>query len=105
MSNATPCKLKSGDWGARVSGPVSKGDTITITTKAGKSWTALVAHVVWSKDNTSIVATESAKRPQSATRGHRPQRNRYGKGRCRECGETLQTWHDGYSHGLCHDCL
>lgn len=26
-------------------------------------------------------------------------------GRCRECGTKLETWHDGFHAGLCHDCF
>ena len=40
--SATPTKLRNGDWGARVKGKASEGDRITITTKASKSWEAIV---------------------------------------------------------------
>lgn len=26
-------------------------------------------------------------------------------GRCRDCGTQLETWHDGFHAGLCHDCF
>lgn len=26
-------------------------------------------------------------------------------GRCSECGTKLETWHDGFHAGLCHDCF
>lgn len=26
-------------------------------------------------------------------------------GRCRDCGTQLETWHDGFHAGLCHDCV
>ena len=56
---ATPTKLRSGNWGARVQGSrPHAGDEITITTRAGKSWTARVERVLWSGGNVHIVATE-----------------------------------------------
>mgnify|MGYP006899558405 FL=1 len=62
---ATPAKLRNGSWGARVQGQVRNGDTVTITTRAGKSWTATVSQVVWTGEGVSIVATESRpSRPQ-----------------------------------------
>lgn len=42
---ATPTKLRSGAWGARVSGDASVGDIVEITTRAGKRWTATVTAV------------------------------------------------------------
>lgn len=57
MLNATPAKLRDGSWGARVSGAVKKGDPILITTKAGKSWDALVDRVVWTDGKTTLVST------------------------------------------------
>jgi hypothetical protein len=66
-NNASPAKLRSGAWGARVKGTVSEGDTVTITTRAGKSWDARVTKVVWSGDGVSICATESIDRPASRT--------------------------------------
>jgi len=56
---ATPQKLRNGNWGARVQGAVAKGDVVTITTKAGKTWTATVDAVVWSDGKVSLVATTS----------------------------------------------
>ena len=57
---ATPKKLKDGTWGARVLGAVEPGDTITITTRAGKSWDAIVERVLWSDDQAMLVSTVSA---------------------------------------------
>jgi len=47
MLNASPKKLKSGSWGAAVDGAAKAGDELTITTKAGKSWTCWVEAVIW----------------------------------------------------------
>lgn len=60
MLDASPKKLKSGDWGALVkSGSVKAGDAVEITTKAGKSWKAFVTHVFWTGDGVAICATDS----------------------------------------------
>ena len=56
---ATPCKLRNGNWGAKTSSSIQAGDTVTITTRGGKSWDALVEHVVWTGDGISICATSS----------------------------------------------
>jgi len=70
MINATPAKLRSGDWGAKVQGSVSCGDTIHITTRSGKEWDATVSHVVWAGDGVAIVATQSHDRQRTGGRGH-----------------------------------
>jgi hypothetical protein len=57
---ATPAKLRSGAWGARVAGRASEGDLLTITTRAGKSWQATVAKVVWRGSGVTLCATEQA---------------------------------------------
>ena len=58
-TKATPTKLRNGTWGATAQGTVRKGDTLEITTKAGKTWTARVSAVVWAGKGVSICATES----------------------------------------------
>ena len=60
---ATPCKLRTGAWGARTAPEVQVGDTVTITTRAGKSWDARVTKIVWTGDDAAVVATESLDRP------------------------------------------
>jgi hypothetical protein len=59
MATATPIKLRSGEWGARVHGSVQQGDLVQISTKSGKTWTARVSKVVWTSDGVSICATTS----------------------------------------------
>ncbi len=62
MSNttATPTKLRSGDWGARVEGAAAVGDTIQITARSGKSWIATVDRVVWTGSGATICSTRRA---------------------------------------------
>ncbi len=68
MIEASPTKLRSGEWGAKVKGTVTPGDAIHITTKAGKSWTATVGKVVWSGEGVAIVTTRSTDRPGNGRR-------------------------------------
>ncbi len=100
---ATPTKLRSGDWGARVSGRVSRGDTITITTRKGKSWTATVEHVIWTGQDRygdgeiSIVATASAGRRRTHRSSHRNSES---------CGYPCPvTGRRCTPSDPCHDCL
>lgn len=68
---ATPCKLRDGTWGARVaSADVAPGDAITITTRAGKRWDAIVARVVWRGDGVAIVSTASTASTASSSSSH-----------------------------------
>jgi len=60
--NATPCKLRSGEWGARVQGNPTEGTVVTITTRAGKSWDTSVRKVIWKGDGVAICATDSLRR-------------------------------------------
>ena len=95
MANATPAKLRNGSWGARVQGRVSAGDSVQITTKAGKSWTATVSKVVWSGNGVSICATESS--------GSRGSRGGYSSMYCGyPCPVTGRRC--CAANGPCHDC-
>lgn len=75
---ASPVKLRSGDWGAKAQGEARQGDTVHITTKGGKEWDARVVKVVWTGDGVSIVATESLDRPHG----------REARGLCDNCYES-----------------
>lgn len=69
MKTATPTKLRDGSWGATVkSTSIKTGDTVQITTRGGKSWTARVSRVVWSGNGISICATASLDRPARSSR-------------------------------------
>ena len=101
-SPAKPARLRSGEWGARVgTEDVGRGDVLVITTRAGKSWEAEVSRVVWSGDGQALVETRSL----DAKPAKKKSRRAHSSGRCSDCGIKLETWHDGYSMGLCHDCL
>ena len=77
MQQATPKKLPSGGWGARVSGSVSLGETIQITTRSGKSWQAQVTAIVEESDDCTVVATVSLDRRKGQSRNR-------GRGSCQE---------------------
>lgn len=93
---ATPTKLRSGDWGAKVAGTVTEGETVTITTRSGKSWDAKVARVVWTNGEVAIVATQTLDRP--ARRGV--------SAASESCGYPCPV--DGHlctPRNPCHDCF
>ena len=54
---ATPAKLKTGEWGARVAFPVKPGDELTVKASNGKSWPATVGRVAWTDGKVSLCAT------------------------------------------------
>ena len=87
---ATPAKLRDGSWGARVRGPVQAGDTVTITTSAGKTWQARVERVVWTGEGVTLCATSSLDRASTpapaATYGGRIEASRQAWGRARGMG-------------------
>lgn len=70
MVTASPAKLVSGEWGARLTQNVSVGDVIQVRTKSGKEWMSRVAKIVWTGDGTWLVATSSVDegRPTASTR-------------------------------------
>jgi hypothetical protein len=93
---AHPTKLRNGSWGATVKTAthLDAGDSITITTKTGKTWTAEIAKVVWRGSQEGlhvlIVATRSTPRSTNPDRC----RTCHGRGRydgCDRCGAESQT--------------
>lgn len=104
MTNATatrtasPTKLRSGEWGARVNGTVREGDIVTITTRAGKTWDAEVVKVVWSGDGVAICATASLSRRPAPSRRHAAHTTHCGYP-CPVTGRKC-TYNDP-----CHDCF
>lgn len=63
---ATPAKLRTGSWGARVPGTAREGQAITVRARSGKTWDATVSRVLWTGRDSrsgrtiSLCATESA---------------------------------------------
>jgi len=91
---ATPAKLRSGDWGAKTRGSqsagISKGDTCTllITTKSGKSWTADHKCIWTGSDGTALWA-------KVENRPARYSQPRYSSGRY-YAGSLCDREHDNY---------
>lgn len=103
MINATPAKLRSGAWGARVpSTSVRSGDQVQITSKAGKSWPAKVVRVVWSGDGVSLCETASLDRAPSTPRGSGQRRRRGGTYECEECGDYVEPGTSCWETGMIH---
>jgi hypothetical protein len=92
---ATPVKLRSGDWGARIPAAVADGDIITITTRAGKSWQARVTSVVWHGQGASICTTASLDLPASSSRA---------ASGCCVCRAALSAWERQHGVRRCADC-
>jgi len=59
LVEASPCKLRNGNWGCKTAVPVKVGDTVQITTRANKQWKAQVTQVVWTDDQVCICETAS----------------------------------------------
>lgn len=99
MLTATPAKLRNGTWGARVkSAAVSKGDTVTITTRAGKSWTATVTRVLWTGDGVSLCAVSSG------STHSRPRRSPNGECQCGACDDLLSIGYRPGQRVRCTEC-
>lgn len=100
--NATPRKLRDGTWGVQTRGIPSIGDTVTVRTRAGKTWETTVADIVWSGDTEAICRTRKGSASRSTE--SRPRNN----GRCSEQGcsnsSTKNAPHCQASGGLCGYC-
>ncbi|WP_147418158.1 hypothetical protein [Salinisphaera sp. Q1T1-3] len=59
LLEASPCKLRNGNWGCKTDAPVQVGDTVRIVTRANKQWQARITQVVWTDDTVCICETES----------------------------------------------
>lgn len=101
MTQASPIKLRNGDWGAKARGSVREGDTVQITTKSGKSWVAHVAKVVWTGNGVSICATESRDSGRHGASGRR-----YSGSSESYCGYPCPVTGRRCcaKNGPCHDC-
>ena len=99
--SASPAKLRSGEWGARIDRPLVEGSEVDlkITTKAGKSWNA-VGVVIWSDRNKEVSLLRTVKRNSKPA----PRRSSSHRVECGECGEWFTTgsrarcWETGGTH-------
>ena len=93
--NATPTKLRNGQWGARVNADdtPAEWDIVTITARSGKSWDATVDYVAHSGiDRLSgeikhIVGLKKRAYPK-------------GTGKCEDCGIAVKG-----DYRKCYPCL
>ena len=101
---AAPKKLVGGEWGAICQVPsIVEGDTIEITTRAGKHRTATVRQVIWRGPDAAIVATVSGAGTRPAARpadeAWRPRSHRYTR-QCPRCDEEPHSAADTH----CWEC-
>lgn len=65
MIEGTPAKLRSGAWGVRIENSeeydILEGDTVRITTRAGKTWETTIGKVVWSNEEVTLATTINKK--------------------------------------------
>ncbi len=100
-NTATPAKLRDGSWGARVPGRASVGMALTVRTKSGKSWAAIVTKVLWSSSEATLCAT---KRSATASVTMRNGERRHGRG-CKGCrGPVVDSSHHRAMEGYCGSC-
>lgn len=107
-ASATYTKLKSGDWGIRVNGTVTRGSQVTVSKKSGETATETVRTVVWTGNGATLCAIEP-RQPQRQSPNWDPQRfNGYSQARggyrkaCKT-GGNCSSFGSGKSCGG-HDC-
>lgn len=87
----TYTKLKNGQWGVRVDGTATKGSSVTVTTKSGKTKTETILAVLWSgNDRTSgkAVALCAIQQNSNGARSYARANNYAPGGRtCPNCGQ------------------
>ena len=96
---AKPAKLPSGQWGAAVlSDDVNTGDQVTITTRAGESWEAIVSQIISARADSALVSTRRDDGPEARRLG------RTTSGYCGlRCAVTDLVCCP--ANGQCHDCI
>jgi hypothetical protein len=65
MATASYTKLKSGEWGVRIVGTASAGQTITVTKKDGTSKQETITKIVWSGNGITLAAV-AQRAPQAS---------------------------------------
>lgn len=94
---ASYAKLKSGDWGIRVTGGnVSTGSTVTVTKKDGTTKTETVTQVVWSGNGVTLCAVAPSRQP-ARSGGYRPQAGR-------RTGCACGSYENEVNEGDCFSC-
>jgi hypothetical protein len=101
---ASPTKLRNGDWGVTVkSERVRPGDSVTVTTKSGKSWEALIEKVIWKGNGVAICSVRKSSKSRTPSPSYRSRG--WGGGRCRGCGGAVKDApHHRAMEGYCGSC-
>lgn len=87
--SASYAKLKSGEWGIRVTGKPRKGDRVTVIKKGGGVKTEIIRDIVWSGDEgISLCTIERSERPPSASRGNYRSHPSYSNGSSQRAVES-----------------
>ncbi len=101
--NATPMKLQNGAWGIAVPGRPEVGDAVTVTTRAGKTWNAVISRVIERSGSVSLCATVSRSQDPRGY-GHSRARGTVAphRRRCPTCGSVScpKAWN---SRDLCEE--
>jgi len=87
METATYTKLRSGDWGVRVTGTVRPGQTVNVVKRSGEAKNERIDRVVWTDGKIALCSII----PASGTGS--------GSGTCPDCGDAVRS---GYRY--CRDC-
>ena len=62
----TYTKLKSGDWGLKISDTsVKSGDQVTVRKRSGETKTETVGNIIWKNDEQMITSIKRAQRKRS----------------------------------------
>lgn len=76
MRTASYTKLRSGDWGVRVTGDVKPGDRLMVTNRSMKARSEQIDKVIWRGDDVtlcSLVPRSPRKRPRRSRSHGKPQ--------------------------------
>jgi hypothetical protein len=88
-TQGTWTKLRSGEWGVRVSGRIAEGDQVEVARKDGTTSVETVRRVLWSGRNRDgrEVSLVSVRESSRTGRGPHTCTDRcYGSHPCRQCG-------------------
>ena len=74
---ATWTKLKSGEWGVRVEGKATAGQTVTVTKKSGETQTVTVGKVLWTGNGVSLCTVSGSSNEPTALDGSKAIRGQH----------------------------
>lgn len=101
MSQATFTKLKSGDWGLRIQGNASSGQSVQVKRKDGTSESKTVGKVVWSGNGITLATIAGN---ESSSSGSRSSGSRNCCAECGRPGRLVSDLEDGLmKHYNCCD--